>query len=110
MIYAFVTQQSWPGGGSVHASLYGRSQNLDFLASGGARCERESWNITIENWKSPNLSEPQGTQYLGHSNWTICSPLSQFCPEIFPTFDFHTGEANSFIPQENEKMDFSQPE
>ena len=31
-----------------------------------------------------------GAQCLWHSNWTICSLLSQFCSEIFPTFDFHT--------------------
>ena len=31
-----------------------------------------------------------GAHCLWHSNWTICSLLSQFGSEIFPTFDFHT--------------------
>ena len=29
------------------------------------------------------LNETEGFQYLGHSNWTICSPLSHFCSDIF---------------------------
>ena len=33
-----------------------------------------------------NLDETEGFQCLGHSNWTTCSPLSQFCSEIFPLF------------------------
>ena len=56
------------------------------------------------------MDETEGFQCLGHSNWTICSPLSQFCSEIFQTFDFHTPEANFFIPQEEGKLEFSQPE
>ena len=46
-----------------------------------------------------------GAQCLGHSNWIICSLLSQFCSEMFPTFDFHTLEANFFIPQVEEKLE-----
>ena len=29
---------------------------------------------------------------MRHSNWTICSLLSQFCTNNFPTFDIHVGE------------------
>ena len=41
-----------------------------------------------------------------HSNTTIGSLLSQFCSGLFPNFDFHIGDTISFIPHENEKMDF----
>ena len=37
-----------------------------------------------------NLDETGRFQCLGHSNWTYCSPLSQFCSECFPTFDFNS--------------------
>ena len=67
-----------------------------------------SWR-TSRKRISPNLRGTQGFQCLGHSNWTICSPSSQFCSGIFPIFDFHAPEPISFIPQENEKIEFSQP-
>ena len=51
------------------------------------------------------MDETEGFQCLGYSNWTICSPSSPFCSEIFPTFDFHTPEANFFIPQVEEKLE-----
>ena len=62
----------------------------------------------MRKWNSPNLSEAHGFECLGHSNWTICSLLSPFCSEHFPTFHFYAPEPISFIPQENEKMEFSQ--
>ena len=34
----------------------------------------------------PTVSETQGFQYLGHSNWTICSLWSWFCTVNFPSF------------------------
>ena len=37
-------------------------------------------------WISPNLSVAQVFQCLGHSNWTICNLLSQFCYCKFPIF------------------------
>ena len=40
-----------------------------------------------------------GFQCLGHSNWTICSPLSPFCSEIFPTFSLSYWGANSYYPR-----------
>ena len=33
---------------------------------------------------SPKLDDTQGFQCLVHSNWTICSLLSWFCPQFFP--------------------------
>ena len=38
-----------------------------------------------ENSPSPKLDRTVGFQCLGHSNWAICSPLSPFCSEIFPS-------------------------
>ena len=65
-------------------------------------------------WNSPNLSEKQGFQCFWHSNWTICSLLSCFCPKQFPTFSLSYWGANSYYPRErkaeNGKMEFSQPE
>ena len=36
---------------------------------------------------------------LGHSNWTICSPLSQFCSDNFPNFRLLSWGANSYYPR-----------
>ena len=47
----------------------------------------------------PNMDETEGFQCLGHSKWTNCSPLSQFCSEIFPTFSLSYWEANSYYPR-----------
>ena len=44
----------------------------------------------------------QGFQCLGHSKWTICSLLSKFCPENFPTLNFYTGECQFLITPEAE--------
>ena len=32
------------------------------------------------------MDDTQGFQYLGHSNWTICSLLNWFCSKILPPF------------------------
>ena len=40
------------------------------------------------------LNETEGFQCLGHSNRTICSPLSLFCSQNFPTFS-PLGERNN---------------
>ena len=52
------------------------------------------WGIQIgpfETWKwgkrnHPKVNETQGFLTLGHSNWTICSLLSWFCPKFCPPF------------------------
>ena len=62
----------------------------------------------MRKWNSPNQSDAVGIRCLGHSNWTLCSPLSQFCSGSFPFFHFYAPEPISFIPQENEKMEFFQ--
>ena len=46
-----------------------------------------------------NLDETEGFQCLEHSNWTICSPLSPFCYEIFPTFSLSYWGAQSYYPK-----------
>ena len=48
----------------------------------------ERGRLKIGKRNSPNLSLTKGSQCLGlgHSNWTICSQLSQFCSPNFATF------------------------
>ena len=69
--------------------------------------------LKMGKWKSPNLSENQEIGCLGHSNWTICSLLSQFYFPNFTIFSLSCWEANSYYPRErragNGKMDFIQP-
>ena len=48
---------------------------------------------------TPKLDETEGFQCLGHSNWTICSPLSPFCFRRFSTFSPSYWEANSYYPE-----------
>ena len=45
------------------------------------------------------LNETRGFQCLGQSNWTICSPLSHFCSQIFTNFSLSYWEANSYYPR-----------
>ena len=45
------------------------------------------------------LDETEGFGCLGHSNWTICSPLSPFCAKIFSSFSPSYWEANSYYPR-----------
>ena len=52
-----------------------------------------------ENFPPPNMDETEGFECLGHSNWTICSPLSHFCSEIFPTFSLSYWGAHSYYPR-----------
>ena len=53
-------------------------------------------------WKSHDQSEMQVFQCLGHSKWTICSRLSQFCCSNFPNFSLLSCEANSYHPRHGE--------
>ena len=45
------------------------------------------------------LDESGNFEGLGHSNWTICNPLSPFCSEIFSSFSLSYWEANSYYPR-----------
>ena len=47
---------------------------------------------------SPEMEGTEGIECLGHSNWTICSPLSQFHSEHFQTLSLSYWEANSYYP------------
>ena len=47
----------------------------------------------------PIKDKTEGFQCLGHSNWIICSPLSPFCSENFPTFSLSYWGANSSYPR-----------
>ena len=51
------------------------------------------------NFPFPNMDDTEGIECLGHSNWTICSPLSPFCSEIFPTFSLSYWGAHSYYPR-----------
>ena len=63
---------------------------------------------------SYNLSMRGVFLYLVHSNYTICSLLSQFCFVNFPIFALLYWRVNSYYPRErwaeNGKLEFSQPE
>ena len=62
----------------------------------------------------PKMSETQGFQYPGHSNWTICSLLSWFCPKMFPSICLSYWGVQLYITPErgagNEKRDSSNSE
>ena len=45
------------------------------------------------------LDQKEMFQCQGHSNWTICSPLSPSCFQNFPTFSLSYWEANSYYPR-----------
>ena len=55
--------------------------------------------LKMGKWNSPNLSKTEGFECLGHSIWTICSLLSQFCSPNFPTFSLSYWRANSYYPR-----------
>ena len=48
--------------------------------------ERERGGLKKGKWHSHNLGETQDYECLGHSNRTICSPLSLFCSLNFQAF------------------------
>ena len=74
----------------------------------------EEKRLEMGKCNSPNLSVREGFQCLGHSNWTICSLLSQFCSLNFPNLSLSYCRSNSYYPRErmaeNLKMEFSKPE
>ena len=62
----------------------------------------ESFLITPEEsgiHPTSELDESGGFQCLGHSNWTICSPSSPFCSEIFLSFPTSYWGAISYCPR-----------
>ena len=52
-----------------------------------------------ENLPTSNIGDSGGFQCLGPSNWTICSPLSQFHSEHFQTLSLSYWGANSYYPR-----------
>ena len=89
-------------------------RNWRFVATTVYLITRERERLKMGKWDSPNLSETQGFECLGHSNCTICSLLSQFCSLIFPPSTSLYWGAHSYYPRErkadNWKMEFCQPE
>ena len=57
----------------------------------------------MEKWISRNLSETQGFECLGHSNWTICSLLSQSRFLIFPTSTSLYRKAQFLFPHREDR-------
>ena len=62
--------------------------------------------ITPEVWYEENgirptskFDETERIEYLGHSNWTICSQLSPFYSKRYSTFSLSYWEANSYYPR-----------
>ena len=51
------------------------------------------------NSSNPQVDGTEGFQCPGHSNRTICSALSPFCPKRFSTFSLSYWEANSYYPR-----------
>ena len=58
------------------------------------------------------MDETEGFQCLGHSNWTICSPLSHFCSDNFQILSSLYWEAISYYPRGPKmgKRSFPMPE
>ena len=50
-------------------------------------------------YQTSKLNDTEEIRCLGHSNWTICSPLSPFCPKRFSAFSLSYWEANSYYPR-----------
>ena len=54
-------------------------QTFSLLYWGPILITPERGRLKMGKWNSPNQREAKGFQCLGHSNWTICTLLSQFC-------------------------------
>ena len=46
-----------------------------------------------------NMDQTDGFQCIWHSNWIICSPLSQSCSQKFSTFSLSYWGAHSYYPR-----------
>ena len=51
------------------------------------------------NGNHPTFDRTGVFQWLGHSNWIICSLLDQSCPPNFNIFSLLYWEANSYYPR-----------
>ena len=99
------------------------SRNLLFIFTGVAQLHRcaaaqlpvnKFGDRAREKDVTQKIDETEGFQWPGHSNWTIYSPLSQFCCEHFPTFSLSYWGAYSYCPRpqraNNGKREFFQPQ
>ena len=75
------------------------SNSFTFMLGSPFLLPQRANNGKREILATSNLDETEGFQCLGHSNWTICSPLSPFCSEIFPTFSLSYWGAHSYYPR-----------
>ena len=70
-----------------------------FILGGQFLLPQRANNGEMGNLPTPKLNETEGFGCLGHSNWTIYSPLSQFCSKQFSTFSPSYWQANSYYPR-----------
>ena len=61
-------------------------QLFHFYIGGPILITPERRGLKMGKWNSPNQRQTKGFQCLGHSNWIICIPLSQFWSEYFSDF------------------------
>ena len=74
------------------------------LRASGSESTKPSDSIQNVFWlQAPGgvsaLSQENAYSEVRHSNWTICSPLSQFCSEIFPILSLSYWGAHSYYPR-----------
>ena len=62
-------------------------------------CPRD--RLKMRKGNSQNIDETQWFRYIGHSNRTVCSLLSQFCYKSLQIFTFMLW-AHFFLPQRAE--------
>ena len=70
-------------------------KNLPFLLPQRANYEKGKF-LQLPIW---TRDQTDGFQCMGHSNWIICSPLSQFCSGNFQTFSLSYWGAHSYYPR-----------
>ena len=73
-------------------------------------CPRERLNLKMRKGNSRKMDVTQWFWYLGHSNWTICSLLSQFCSKQFTILKLLYWGSHFLLPQraENEEKVLAQ--
>ena len=75
----------------VEPILFGNFPIISFSYLGPILITPESGGLKMGIWNSPNLSVRVGSLCPRHSNWTICSLLSQFFGNFSNYFTFILG-------------------
>ena len=95
--------------GGLSNGIRTRESPIDPLGTSPSGPRGAVSNIGKGNFPTSKLDDTEGFQGLGHSNWTICSPLSLFCSDIFATFSLSYWRGQFLSPQRtnNGKREFS---